>query len=863
MSGGEPLRAAQCKLYDDRETLPPTEIEAEVEAAKDFPFQLGIYAICTTARVSTQAQNTILSINQDHRQKGLFAVELFTWNRLDELLEEFTTIRDDEYKTLSGQVASQVQSSIAEISLHLTSLGTQAATASQEVADALHAEIDEARDFVRNGQAQTGRLLLQRLRTRKWEEMGPRHRYRVLANIGAACLSERDLVQAAQFFLEAAAFQPEDSQAAENEALAYFISLPADKAFEAITRVREKFPHAPRVNAYWISTSPATDTREQIERRLDAADLSTPEVTTALASRAMAECDFSLSEQLAARAMEQRPDWSFPQFVKVRASVLRVIESDSLSPSMKMKEFRTALEPLHKTIDAAIKEHDLTTQTLCLLERFQMHLILNEIAEAEADVLRAEALSPGDVSVRRAVAELHLKKNDLGKAISDLRKINTQDRADVALLLAETLRKRATPADIEESIDLLKKLVDSPQRTVPGGREYVATVLLQLLSQAQRLQECGQVCDSLLAQGVSPALVSAFRARATYLQNLVDDANRSASEAARLLLDSAPAAEVQWIAQVLSELGRHAEALPLWHRIASKTELTDYTRALLDCAQRLGKHDVILDTCSALRKNGVVDPDLILCEVHYLEQYDVDEAIAALKSYLGKSPDDKIARLRLSIIGTNWNRSEIVDGRPSIMPSVNEVSVQNGRAAVQVMKFGGYPDQALAYAYDLLRLHFGDPNAHRAYTFNLLPFEPKPAVPEFSEVNEGCAVCYVEEYESRENWMIIEDASNPDISRDEYSRDHPLSRAMIGKKVGERVVLSSGSMGERAATIKSIVSKYVFRYQDSMHNWQIRFPNVPGLESFKVVRTNKDGKEEFDPSPIIISIERLAGNSSG
>jgi hypothetical protein len=99
-------------------------------------------------------------------------------------------------------------------------------------------------------------------------------------------------------------------------------------------------------------------------------------------------------------------------------------------------------------------------------------------------------------------------------------------------------------------------------------------------------------------------------------------------------------------------------------------------------------------------------------------KYDVDEAIAALKSYLEKRPDDKIARLRLSIIGTNWNRPEVVDGRPSVIPVVTEVSVQNGRAAVHAMKLGGYPDQALAYAYDLLRLHFNDPDAHRAYTFN-------------------------------------------------------------------------------------------------------------------------------------------------
>ncbi len=135
MSGAEALRAAQCEFYDQSGTLPPAEIHAEVDAAKEFPLPLGVYAICTTARVSTQAQNAILLINQEHRQKGLFAVELFTWDRLDELLEEFTTIRDQVYGTLSGEVARQVQSGLSEIKLQLTDLGTQVVSTTQEAAD--------------------------------------------------------------------------------------------------------------------------------------------------------------------------------------------------------------------------------------------------------------------------------------------------------------------------------------------------------------------------------------------------------------------------------------------------------------------------------------------------------------------------------------------------------------------------------------------------------------------------------------------------------------------------------------------------------------------------------------------------------
>jgi tetratricopeptide (TPR) repeat protein/predicted nucleic acid-binding protein len=364
----------------------------------------------------------------------------------------------------------------------------------------------------------------------------------------------------------------------------------------------------------------------------------------------------------------------------------------------------------------------------------------------------------------------------------------------------------------------------------------------------------------LLSRGVSPALVAAFRARTEYLQNSLETANRLAGEAASLLREDAAPAEIRWIAQNLSELGRHAEALPLWQRVATVLELTDDTKSLLDCAMRLGRDDLILETCAALRANGVFDHDLILYEVHTSEEYDVNAAVAALQEYLHKNPDDIIVKLRLSSIGLNWHRPEIVDARPGMMPTVTEVNVQNGRAAIQVMKMGGYPDEALAYAYELLRLHFNDAQAHRAYTFTLLPFEPRPGVPEFTEAKEGCAVCYTEDDETQERWMIIEDAPNPDILRLEYPLDHFLSQAMRGKQVGDKVTLSVGSLGNRSGMIKSIISKYVFRYQDSMHNWQIRFPDSEGLESIKVMRTNREGKEEFDPTPLILSMERLAGN---
>src|SRR5437763_16406541 len=64
--GGSPFRGVQCKHHDSTKTLPPRELEAEVEKAKGFPEPLNEFFILTTAKKSTQAQRKVRDINKAH-----------------------------------------------------------------------------------------------------------------------------------------------------------------------------------------------------------------------------------------------------------------------------------------------------------------------------------------------------------------------------------------------------------------------------------------------------------------------------------------------------------------------------------------------------------------------------------------------------------------------------------------------------------------------------------------------------------------------------------------------------------------------------------------------------------------------------
>src|SRR5262249_22316573 len=106
LSGEEPLRGGQCKLHEEGKSITPSEIRGEVEKAEEFKPKLGVYAILTTAKAKKLAHDAVLQINKEHREKELFQVQLLDWARIEELLDQYPTIRDQFY---SGGLSPIVQ----------------------------------------------------------------------------------------------------------------------------------------------------------------------------------------------------------------------------------------------------------------------------------------------------------------------------------------------------------------------------------------------------------------------------------------------------------------------------------------------------------------------------------------------------------------------------------------------------------------------------------------------------------------------------------------------------------------------------------------------------------------------------------
>jgi transcription elongation GreA/GreB family factor len=206
---------------------------------------------------------------------------------------------------------------------------------------------------------------------------------------------------------------------------------------------------------------------------------------------------------------------------------------------------------------------------------------------------------------------------------------------------------------------------------------------------------------------------------------------------------------------------------------------------------------------------------------------------------------------------------ELVVADPASMPSPREIPPALGRAAVQFMRDGGRANEALTYAYDLLRRQGASVDSHRAYLAALGPVGPMPHVPDFESAAPGAAVSFVEENGAGERWILLEEANDADESADEYGPQHPMTRVLKGKKVGEKFQLPEGRFSRRSATVKQLMSKYAWRYMDCLDKWQARFPGEAEIEMSPIRSETIPWSEMTDSFEPMFESANVNGNGSG
>jgi len=726
-------------------------------------------------------------------------------------------------------------------------------------------QLDAVRTHIQNHEYDVAVDACRKLEQRNWDVLSPRQKFRTLTNWAVANYSRGELDDAARRFIQAKEFQPDDPVALANEARGYQILGENHRAFELADAARYRFPQSAVVLAVWIKAAPPSTPFQELESAVPPLVASDdPDITTALSEQALLRGMYAKAEELAKKAALKRPDWSYLWVLLaegIMKSELPQAAEDYGAPVSDLSRLLNAEEICTKAYQLAKVEKTITSQATALLVRANVRRLIGNDSGADQDVIAAWSLDATNPVVLRDYARLKLLQKENGEAIKVLRSAsNAGDDQDLLFLLAIALSGTGAEHDLSEGADIFLRLLDDSEAAAPFKLQVLRHALDGFVRQKKIEEGRRFLSKPPIINGFSAVVQSAARGELELAHGNIVEASELASSAISSLTAETGTAELRATATLLMRLGRHSDALPLWQRLATSRRLDYDTTRLIDAALRLGKHDIFLTVAEELRSNGVEDSQLVKTEADILTQYDVDKAIALLNNWLERSPTDQNARLQLSTIGLREGRTELVVSEPASMPRAEDVSPGNWCVMVQVMRSGGHHQEALRFAYALLRRHFDKGEAHRAYIASMMPLPAtaQPDIPEVDAAGPGTAIAFTQEGTTQVEWRIIEDEFEPDGSLNEIRPEHFIATQVNGKRAGDHFVLAQGSVTSTRANLVQVLSKFVYRYQESIGNWQMRFPELPFVQ---IVRTGSE--KQPDLSEFFFSLDRIAANREG
>jgi tetratricopeptide (TPR) repeat protein len=828
VSGRARLAAVRVEFRDLQKPLSAAELKEAIDKAASLKLPIGRFVIATTARRSARLVRSLFELNRESRPAGIGAVEVLAWEDIEELLDEYPGLM-----TETGGVAKRQALTKADSSEALEpALDVEAMAAGDGAGD----EIKAALDHLARREHQMARLRLMQLREQRWSELAPDQRFAALSALGVAWLRDGEPRKAAMLFIAAKSLAPHDHNACTNEALAYELLGEGDRAHALADNLRMQFPASGRALALWLNNAPRSLRPDELESTIAPELAADPEVAMVMARRALADADYARAERSARHASAALERSSDPWLILGQAILLSEISDGASGDETRIKEAEGCFT---SAIALAQSEGSPGVEVQALIGRAQARIALHDTEGAGTDVEDAHRLEREDSNGLCEYGVLLRTRGSLTDAIEVFRRaVRIGGRDDAEYHLAITLRERDEAGDLQEAADLLNRAARDPRAVPDGDYPFAVAAAVDALGRLERWHDAdallSAVPDGRLGAVTRLSLLGDLR-RA---QGSFDQASACADQSLIALGPDSCANDRRRLAVLLHDLGRYREALPLWQALAAAPGAKLDKRRMLECAARLGRSDVALAALMNGASNGASNGSLNGAasskngnfDLKAIEQTDPAAALRMLEEFLAEHPDDRVMRLRRSVIAQRLGEHELVSADPAMMPAPREIDPALGRCAVDIMRESGRPNDALVYAYELVRNHPASVDAHRAFLSALGPSGPLPHVPEFETVGPGAAVCFVEQDTNTERWAILEDRSDADEALGEYATSHALHKVLKGKRAGDKFPLPEGLFSRRTGVIKQVVSKFAWRYQDTAQNWSSRFPGMPEIE---------------------------------
>ena len=449
-------------------------------------------------------------------------------------------------------------------------------------------------------------------------------------------------------------------------------------------------------------------------------------------------------------------------------------------------------------------------------------------------------------------AELALVSGKQDVAISLLENIQGLKAYPAAPLLAEVYKEKA---DYTKGREVLIQYFENDPPSV--FREQARRLLIELLIASEQHDEAEEESAALIATNSENVLNVVIRAGVLKATGKEQEAQEQLAAARRLVHEASPFTDTLALADQYFAHKDFENAISLYEMIADISVNNYITRNLLTCYYQSGKEKEALNICTVLRQNyGALK---IITEIKsqiYEEIGNLEKAKEVCTEYLKRYPNDLSVQIRLARIKFLQQNFEELDSYLKQPHPLVDASLEDRIRLSHLLSSRGFSNQALDIMYEARRTFFNESEAHTQYIAIFFETEKElDPLLQVENVTENTAVL-VKENRGGSRWYIIEDRQDADIRKDELPLTHPLTKKLLGKKVGDRVVVSEG-LQKKEGTIQEVKSKYVDALHKSAAMFESYFPDAQGFSLLNLTMvTNPDAEEKVDFSPLFDMVNR-------
>ena len=743
-------------------------------------------------------------------------------NRLEGVHLETGRHIDDRFDALEAKLSTLTLTTV-------TSEPTEPGTFSEPAHRELAKQIDFARDLINRGLVRSARMDLERLRDEA-EAIPDELKFRILTNLGACALADKDIDGACALLDEAHELQPENQIGIANAAVSAHLQEDSELAMELAVKARTSDPQnsqaaAVLIEEYWETASNRLEdfiaaeewvTQDQkcglVLARIRVQQSRFEEAVALCRSLVEANVEdaaahLALSECLLSYAQAGRP---------------RVGNTDELLAQLCEAEAEAtgAIKLFRRTeLKAQCQE--------ALIVRASARAFLGGTAEAMRDLNEVLSENPtyADAVFNKGLLLLDERRPTEARAmLGGLR--DTEYWPKAVLPLAHAC---LTSGDGKATVDLLKGTLTLEH---PG---WEAVSRAEILSHAETaVGDEGSVGPALVvALGQHPDDPRLLALEAV-LYNIHGD-----SEAAEISLlnalehaDGPDRQEVLGrLAALYHSLGRYAEAADRFAEVVDDFPSHPAAIPLLVCLRNSKRLREALDWARKIRETHLQPPRLVIeLEAEILDHVgDLRAAVLCLQELCSHADADPVDQVKLA--SAQFRSGE----RDSAIETILEINVSNLRRnprlilALALMKLLlGQPDY-LDDAYLGRRYGHDDPSAHLGYVALFQGRDKDWVEPE--AIGPGCAVLLKNGTE--ESWWQILDDREELYGPHDLLPSQDLAQRLLGQGLGDTIVLREG-LEDLSYEVTAVQSKYVRAFQETIEDFSTRFPGNMGLSRIDV-----------------------------